>query len=241
MKVCIITGVTREQGLGYAIAKQMFEKGYQVYFGGRHGNHAALLAQQIDGSGNRVKGMSLDVTDDASVASFFSVVQAEQGCLDALINNAGGGFDAGTQPLDINIEEARGAFDINLFGALRMVRRAVPMMRMSSAPSIVNVSSGAGTFADPVFGLAHHPALVPSYALSKLALNGLTVKLANQLKDRGILVNAVDPGLVATYPGMKEMGGADPMEAARGVVWAATLSKGGPSGGLFRDSKMVGW
>ncbi|HVU94857.1 MAG TPA: SDR family NAD(P)-dependent oxidoreductase [Puia sp.] len=241
MKVCIITGVTRERGLGYAITRLMFQRGYIVYIGGRNGDSAAELAARLDKSGKKVRPSALDITDDGSVSQFYSKVMEEEGVVDALINNAGGGFDAGQDPLAVNFSEARSTFETNLFGAWRMIRRAVPLLMNSQAPCVVNVSSGAGTFGDPVFGMAHHPQQVPAYALSKLALNGLTVKLAGQLGAYGIMVNAVDPGLVATYPGMEKIGAADPKDAAVGVVWAATLPKGGPNGQLFRNGKVTGW
>jgi NAD(P)-dependent dehydrogenase (short-subunit alcohol dehydrogenase family) len=241
MKVAIVTGVTREQGLGFAIARQLLTMDYVVYVGGRSADKAMELAARLDREGIRVRASALNITDDGSVAQFFSKLQEEQGAVDALINNAAGGFDSGAQPLEVNFAEARQTFETNLFGAWRMIRRALPLLIKSNAPCVVNVSSGAGSFADPIFGMAHHPSRVPVYALSKLALNGLTVKLAKQLENDGIMVNAVDPGLVATYPGMEKMGAVAPAEAAKGVVWAATLPKGGPTGKFFRNGKEIEW
>lgn len=106
---------------------------------------------------------------------------------------------------------------------------------------MVNVSSGAGSFTDPVFGLTVHPGNVPVYALTKLALNGLTVKLARQLKNSHVKVNAVCPGFVATYPGTAEWGARPVSEGAKGIVWAATLPDDGPSGCFFRDGQALNW
>lgn len=93
------------------------------------------------------------------------------------------------------------------------------------------VSSGAGAL-DSMTGSA------PGYSLSKLALNGLTMMFANELKSDKILVNAVCPGWVATDMG----GGGRPIpEGAAGVVWAATLPDKGPTGGFFRDGKAIDW
>lgn len=241
MKVCIITGVTREQGLGFAIARLMHEKGFKLYVGGRNVESAEALARKIDPIGKSAYSGMLNITNDDSVGVFLSRINAAEGRLDVLINNAGGSFDAGVQPLDVNFADVRGAFEVNLFGAWRMIRKAVPLLRKSESPCIVNVSSGAGAFDEPVFGLGVHPALVPGYGLSKLALNGLTVKLARQLKNDGVMINAVDPGLVATYPGMEKMGAIEPMIAAEGIVWAATLPKDGPTGKFFRNKKEVAW
>ena len=97
----------------------------------------------------------------------------------------------------------------------------------------MNVSSGAGSLNDVTPG-------TPAYSCSKAAMNMLTIQLAAELKDQGIKVNSVCPGWVRT-----EMGGPQATrsveQGARGVVWAATLEKDGPTGGFFRDGKPISW
>src|SRR2546426_9900337 len=96
----------------------------------------------------------------------------------------------------------------------------------------VNVSSEAGALAEMGGG-------TPAYSLSKAALNALTRMLAAELREDGILVNAVCPGWVAT-----DMGGAGGRPVAAGaasVVWAATLPDDGPTGGFFRDGRRLNW
>lgn len=78
------------------------------------------------------------------------------------------------------------------------------LLKKSKNPSIVNVSSGAGSFSDPIFGLENHKGNVLVYGITKLALNGLTVKLAKELKEFNIKINSVCQGFVATYPGTEE-------------------------------------
>ena len=82
---------------------------------------------------------------------------------------------------------------------------------------------------------------VASYGISKLALNGLTVKLAGELRDKNILVNSVCPGFTATYPEAKAQGARPVEEGAASVVWAALIDNDGPTGGFFRDGKSLGW
>ena len=127
------------------------------------------------------------------------------------------------------------------FTAWRVTTAFVPLLKKSSSGRIVNVSSGAGSFADPIFGLSNHQGNAPVYGITKLALNGLAVKLARELKDRPIKVNSVCPGFVATYPGTEKWGVRPGAEGAKGIVWAATLNHNGPSGGFFRDGQPLSW
>jgi len=69
----------------------------------------------------------------------------------------------------------------------------------------------------------------------------LTSKLAAELEDTPVIVNAVDPDLTATYPGAEAMGARPVAESAKGVVWAATLPDDGPRGGFFRDGQPLPW
>ena len=140
-----------------------------------------------------------------------------------------------------HIQFIKDAFDTNLLGAWRMIRAFEPLLQKSESGRIVNVSSGAGSFGDPVFGLANHFSKVPVYGITKLALNGLTVKVARQLKDTKIKINSVDPGFTATYPGTENWGARPVSEGAKGVVWAATLPNDGPSGEFFRDGQTLSW
>ena len=79
----------------------------------------------------------------------------------------------------------------------------------------------------------------PAYRVSKLALNGLTLMLADELGDSGILVNAVCPGWVETDMGGP--GGRPVKDGARSILWAALLPDDGPTGGFFRDGRPIAW
>jgi NAD(P)-dependent dehydrogenase (short-subunit alcohol dehydrogenase family) len=105
---------------------------------------------------------------------------------------------------------------------------------MTAGGRIVNVSSGAGSF-----GETGGAAGAPAYSVTKAALDMLTVKLAAELDRRGIKVNAVCPGWVATDMG--GAGGRPVPDGAAGVVWAATLPDDGPTGGFFRDGRRIPW
>jgi NAD(P)-dependent dehydrogenase (short-subunit alcohol dehydrogenase family) len=113
-----------------------------------------------------------------------------------------------------------------------MARAVAPLMRARGYGRIVNVSSGAGSLSAMGDGL-------PAYSTSKAALNALTRLLAAELHGAGVLVNSVCPGWVATDMGGS--GGRPVADGARGVVWAATLPEGGPTGGFFRDGRPLAW
>ena len=239
-KIALITGVSREEGIGFGVAKAMAEKGFEVIVTARVREKAEAISKKISSS---VVAEELDIEDETSVKKLFEFVNERYKRLDILINNAGAGFDMGIQPLDTDLNETKKTFDTNLFGAWRTIQHFYPLLKASEQPRIVNVSSGAGSFEDPQFGLGVHYSYVTSYGLSKLALNGLTVKLARQFTEAGdqIKINAVCPGFVATYPGTEEYGARPVSEAVPGIVWAATLPEDGPNGGFYRDGEVLHW
>ena len=235
-KIALITGVSREMGLGYETAKQLADKGYKVIITAREFEKVKELADKIN-----VTAMALDITNDQSVQQLANDFEKQFGKLDVLVNNAGAFFDQDNEPLSGDMQFIKDAFDTNLLGAWRMIKAFEPLLQKSESGRIVNVSSGAGSFGDPVFGLANHFSKVPVYGITKLALNGLTVKLARQLKETKIKINSVDPGFTATYPGTENWGARPVSEGAKGVVWAATLTDDGPSGEFFRDGQTLSW
>lgn len=235
-KIAIITGVSREMGLGYETARQLKELGFNVIITARDFDKVSELAEKIG-----VAARQLDITSDQSVNQLAKDIETEFGKLDVLINNAGAYFDQGGQVLNAEIQFIKDALDTNLLGAWRMVKAFQTLLQKSESGRIVNVSSGAGSFTDPIFGLENHQGNVPVYAITKLALNGLTVKLARELKDTKIKVNSVCPGFVATYPGTEQWGARPVSEGAKGIIWAATLADNSPSGKFFRDGELLNW
>ncbi len=240
-KTAIITGVSREMGLGFETARQLIQKGYHVIITARNADSVTEIGKKLDPDQEKLSCYELDVTNDLSVNDFAKKLQLKFGTIDALINNAGAFFDAGAEPLSAEMEFIKQALDTNLLGAWRMCKATIPFLLKSEAGRIVNVSSGAGSFHDPVFGLFKHPNKVPVYAITKLALNGFTVKLSKQLEGSTVKVNSVCPGFVATYPGTADWGARPVSEGAAGIVWAATLPPDGPTGGFFRDGSPLEW
>jgi NAD(P)-dependent dehydrogenase (short-subunit alcohol dehydrogenase family) len=149
-----------------------------------------------------------------------------------LVNNAAVHYDSGQRAADADLGVVTEAIEVNLLGAWRATRALLPLM--AAGGRIVNVSSGAGSF-----GETNGSSGTPAYSVTKAALDMLTVKLAAELDDRQIKVNAVCPGWVATDMGGP--GGRPVHDGAAGVVWAATLPDDGPTGGFFRDGHRIPW
>ncbi|MDO3642917.1 SDR family NAD(P)-dependent oxidoreductase [Mucilaginibacter sp. L3T2-6] len=239
-QIALVTGVSRKMGLGYETAKQLAEAGYRVIISARDVDQLSDLSNQLRKEGHNTSALTIDILSDESVNYAAKEVAEKWHRLDVLINNAGGFYDQGGLPMEQSFDFVHKAFETNLFGAWRMIKAFVPLLEKSDNGRIVNVSSGAGAFSDIAFGLIAKGDTT-AYGLSKLALNGLTVKLAAELKSKGIKVNAVCPGFTATYPGTAEWGARPVEEGAKSVVWAATLPKEGPTGGFYRDGKKLPW
>ncbi len=173
----------------------------------------------------------LDVTD-ASIDALHDELEEKFGAVNAVVNNAAVLYDTWQKASDADLDVVREALDTNLFGAWRMCTAFIPLLRKSRHGRIVNVSSEAGSLAGMGGG-------TPAYAISKVALNALTLMLAAELRRSRILVNAVSPGWVATHMG--GAGGRAVREGAASVVWAVELPDDGPTGGFFRDGLPVPW
>jgi NAD(P)-dependent dehydrogenase (short-subunit alcohol dehydrogenase family) len=227
--VALVTGANR--GLGLESVRQLSALGFTVLLTARNPQRAHEAARTI---GNpRVHSTGLDVTSDADVARCGDLIRREHGGrLDVLINNAAIHYDTGQTALTADLRIVAEALATNLLGAWRVAQMAAGLMRPRRHGRIVNVSSGAGAWA----AIDGH---TPAYRASKLALNGLTLMMAGELEDSGILVNAVCPGWVETDMGGP--GGRPLEDGARSILFAALLSDDGPTGGFFRDGQPIAW
>jgi len=239
-KIALVTGATR--GLGFETVRQLAEAGVHTLLAGRDRAKAVAAALRLQSAGLPVEAVTLDVTDDASIAAAVAAVTQKHGRLDILVNNAGIAVDATERaPSQQTLATWRETFDTNVFGLVAVTQAFLPLLRKSSSARIVNVSSALGSLAlhsDPAQPLGSFK--VPAYNVSKSAVNAWTLQLANELRDTGIKVNSVHPGYVKTD---MNKGGGD-LEVAEGAetsVAAALLDDAGPTGSFFYRGEILPW
>ena len=231
--MALVTGGSR--GIGAAVAHKLAEQGFGVVVTARNQNAAQSVTKVLPGDGHLSRAM--DVTSRESVAEALAGLES----LDVVVNNAAAYVDWSESGLSADLDTARAVMETNLFGPWQVAQAALPLLRQSSHPRLVNVASGGGSHGDEAFGLTRRGGRAATYGISKAALLALTSTLAAELADTPILVNAVCPGLTATFDGAEQMG-ARPIEAgADSVLWAALLPDHGPRGGFFRDGEPLPW
>lgn len=181
-----VTGASR--GIGAAIARTLAADGWAVGVGYHSSaDAAAAVVSEIEAAGGRALALGGDVVDRGRVDEHFSALEERFGPVLALVNNAGVRAD-GLSP-QIQDSDWDLVLDTNLTAAFRTTRRAVPPMLRARYGRIVNIASVVGLRANP--GQAN-------YAASKAGLIAMTKTVAAEVARRGVTVNAVAPGLIAT-------------------------------------------
>ena len=181
MKVVLITGCST--GIGLATATQFSNEDYQVIATARNPESSEELVEL--GKKDNVLLKELDVCDQVSVDKLFEELNDFD--VDILVNNAGVGGSGSVE--NAGIEFAKILMETNYFGALRMIKKVIPSMRIKKSGAIINVSSQAGR---RPFALMSH------YCATKYALNGLSESMAHELARFNIRVTLIAPGTVIT-------------------------------------------
>ena len=182
----LITGGSR--GIGAATARALAADGRPVAVNFRSGaDEAAAVVAEIEAAGGRAAAFAGDVADPATADALFASVEERFGPVLVLVNNAGVRAD-GLSPQLCDEDWGR-VLETNLSGAFRLTRRALRPMLRARFGRIVNVASVVGLRANP--GQAN-------YAAAKAGLVGMTKTVAAEVARRGITVNAVAPGFIAT-------------------------------------------
>ena len=226
-RVALVTGANR--GIGLEVCRQLAAQGLHVILTGRDEKRAAAAAAALVKAGHDVSSAVLDVDDPGSLSALADRI----GPVDVLVNNAAilAGEDRGV--LTTKIDDFRATLTTNVTGPLAVCQAFVPAMVGRQYGRVVNVSSTAGQ-------LSSMGTYAPAYSISKAALNAITRQMAAATKGAGVLVNSACPGWVRT-----RMGGAGaPRSVEQGadtIVWLATLPANGPTGGFFRDRRLIEW
>lgn len=178
-KTALVTGAS--SGMGKAIAHRLIQEGYQVYAAARSIEKMADLARL------GAQPLRMDISRDEEIVAGVNTILAQTGGVDVLVNNAGFGLYGPVE--EIQIDEARYQFEVNLFGAARLTQLLLPAMRARHSGHIVNITSMGGKMYS-VLGAWYHA--------TKHALEGWSDCLRLEVAEFGIKVVIVEPGVIET-------------------------------------------
>lgn len=181
-KIWFITGASR--GFGRIWAEAALKRGDKVVATARSPENLADLTTRF---GDAVLPLAFDVTDPLQASAVLARAHAHFGRLDIVLNNAGYALVGAIE--EAREEEVRAEFDVNFYGALRVIQAALPILRQQGSGHILGVSSVAGIVAGPISGF---------YNASKWAFEALHDSLAQEVAGFGIKVTILEPGAYAT-------------------------------------------
>lgn len=191
-KTVLITGGTK--GIGREIAQMFDSNGWDVW--------ATTRDVETKTFGKNIKILQVDLTNDDSVKSAINQIYNKSHRLDVVVNNAAYGLLGAGE--SVTVEQIKNQFDINFYGAIRVIQASLPIMRQQKQGHIINISSTSGVRAVPGLGL---------YSASKMALEGFSEALAAELYPWDIKVSIIQPGTVNnTWVNNCEIGEKEPSE-----------------------------
>ncbi|APG16248.1 oxidoreductase [Kosakonia radicincitans] len=181
-KIVFITGVS--SGFGRALAQEALAAGYRV-IGTVRNTEAKHAFEAL--SSDRAYGRILDITDFSAIDNVIAEAQTSVGPIDVLVNNAGYGHEGVME--ESSLDALRHQFEVNVFGAVAMMKAVLPGMRQRRRGHIINITSMGGFITMP--GITY-------YCGSKFALEGISDALGKEVQPFGIFVTAVAPGSFRT-------------------------------------------
>ncbi|KAJ7709156.1 hypothetical protein B0H16DRAFT_1822252 [Mycena metata] len=241
-KVILVTG--SNTGIGYDLVHLLAARGHTVYLSSR--NEAAgieAVAKIKKEKGVDVKFVQLDVTDAASVTAAAANIEQDEGRLNILVNNAAiAELHTMKTVAEVDLTSLRATFETNLLGLVQTTTTFLPLLRATNTPEVpsvvLNITTGmaSNTLMSTPTGILH--AAVP-YNTSKV--NSYTIALAHELKEEGIKVNCVTPGMVTTKLNNFVSGGKTREEGAAILVEWALLDGEGRTGKFWSDRGELPW
>jgi NAD(P)-dependent dehydrogenase (short-subunit alcohol dehydrogenase family) len=225
-KVALISGAS--QGLGRALALAYAKEGARVVINARSEEGIRPVAGEVEASGAEVLALAADVSKSADVQRLVDAATQRFDRIDVLVNNAGV-LGPRVAIAEYPEDEWRRVIDANLTGPFLVSKAVVP--HMPEGGSIVNVVSGVSVEGRAKWG---------AYSVSKFGVEGLTQILASELEERGIRVNAVDPGgmrtemRAAAYPEEDPMTRITPEENTGVFLYLASDESKGVTGERFK-------
>jgi 3-oxoacyl-[acyl-carrier protein] reductase len=185
-QVAIVTGASR--GIGRATALQLAAQGAKVAINyANSSSAAAVVVQEIQAAGGVAIAIAADVSKAAAVDQLVAEVMSQWGRIDILVNNAG--ITRDTLLLRMKLEDWQAVIDLNLTGVFLCTKAVSKIMLKQKSGRIINITSVAGQMGNP--GQSN-------YSAAKAGVIGFTKTVAKELSSRGITVNAVAPGFIAT-------------------------------------------
>jgi 3-oxoacyl-[acyl-carrier protein] reductase len=181
----IVTGGSK--GLGQAIAAELLAEGAAVAICARNAAELAETAAELSAGGGSVMALPCDVTDPAQVGPFVADAAAALGGVDILVNNAGAATPGRFG--ELTDEDWQRDIEVKLFSQIRCTRAALPHLRRSEAPRVININAVYGRYPDPVF---------LATSANRAACQALAKALSMEFASDAILVNSVNIGYVVT-------------------------------------------
>lgn len=182
-RTVLVTGCS--SGIGLATCHVLSRNNFMTYGTVRNLSKAKKIQDLMNRENLSLKILRLDVNDNQSIKLAIKKILNDTGRIDVLINNAGYGMFGPIE--EITIQEIKKQFETNFFGAIRLIKAIVPIMRKQGNGTIVNISSMVGRFAVP---------LNSAYVSSKFAVEGLSESISFELEEFGIRVIVIEPGVV---------------------------------------------
>jgi NAD(P)-dependent dehydrogenase (short-subunit alcohol dehydrogenase family) len=184
-KIALVTGSS--SGIGFETALLLSKSGFHTYASMRNLEKSKNITEIANTENLPLTVVQLDVNDDRFVKDAIGKIVAENRRIDILVNNAGYGLFSPIE--EVTLDQIKEQFETNFFGVVRVTKEVLPIMRKQRQGIIVNVSSIGGKVGIP---------LNPAYIASKFALEGLSESMRYEVKEFGINIVIIEPGVIKT-------------------------------------------